>query len=89
MNVLLPFEEGSFTLVMAKTHLFIIKLVKMQSHSGLGFFCFYFCFICLYKRSCSGINFTFIVWCADKVGLEKYDRKMEPEAQSEQVSLIE
>lgn len=31
MNVLLPFEEGSFTLVMDKTHLFVIKLVKMRT----------------------------------------------------------
>lgn len=43
MNVLLPFEEGSFTLVMAKTHSFIIKLIKMQSHSG--FVCFFVFFL--------------------------------------------
>lgn len=43
----------------------------------------------MYKRSCSGINSTFIVWCADKVALQKDERKMELKAQSDQVSLIE
>lgn len=68
-------------LVMDKTHLFVINLVKTQTP--------FFWRSLLYKRSCSGINSTFIVWCADKVGLEKDERKMEPEAQNDQVSLIE
>lgn len=54
MNVLLPFEEGSFTLVLDKTHLFVIKLVKTLTLSVLFF-------LLLYKCSCSGIISTFIV----------------------------
>lgn len=59
MNVLLPFEDGSFTLVLDKTHLFVIKLVKTLILSV--FFFFFLRSLLLYKCSCSGIISTFIV----------------------------